>query len=332
VLNVPIGLIDTSYGGTPAEAWTRRKILESDSDFKPILDDYAQLEKNYPETKKKYDQAVAGWEKEIAKAKAEGNEPPQKPWEPTKPGSAGTPTVLYNAMISPLIPYSIAGAIWYQGEANAGRAYSYRKLLPAMIKNWRTDWGQGDFPFLIVQLANYTPVQPEPGESDWAELREAQLMTLSTPNTGLAVTIDIGDAVDIHPRNKQDVAMRLALWALAKTYGRKDIVYSGPLYNSMNVAGNAIVLNFNNIGGGLVAKSNEPLKGFAIAGEDHKFVWADANIVGDTVVVSSQKVPNPVAVRYAWANNPVCNLYNKEGLPASPFRTDDWPGVTAVKK
>jgi len=231
-------------------------------------------------------------------------------------------------MIAPLIPYGIQGAIWYQGESNASRAYQYRKLFPAMIKNWRKDWGQGDFPFLFVQLANFRAVQPDPNESDWAELREAQLMTLASPNTGMATIIDIGEANDIHPKNKQDVGKRLALWALAKTYG-KELAYSGPVYKSMDVRGSQITLHFDHIGGGLVAGGGEPLKGFAIAGADRKFVWADAKIDDDTVVVSSDQVAEPVAVRYAWADNPVCNLYNKEGLPASPFRTDQWPGVTA---
>jgi sialate O-acetylesterase len=169
--------------------------------------------------------------------------------------------------------------------------------------------------------------KPEPGDSAWAELREAQLMTLALPNTGMAVIIDIGEADNIHPKNKQDVGKRLALWALANTYGKK-LVYSGPIYKSMKIDGNSIVLSFDHVGGGLVAKGGEELKGFAVAGVDKKFVWADAKIVGDTVVVSSDQVAEPAAVRYAWADNPVCNLYNKEELPASPFRTDDWPGVT----
>ncbi|MBN2269761.1 MAG: hypothetical protein JXN61_04050, partial [Sedimentisphaerales bacterium] len=189
-------------------------------------------------------------------------------------------------------------------------------------------WGQGDFPFLFVQLANFMEVKNEPTDSGWAELREAQLRTLSVLNTGMAVIIDIGDAKDIHPKNKQDVGKRLALWALANTYGMK-MEYSGPLYKSMKVEGNKVILGFDHVGGGLVAQGDGPLKGFAIAGEDEKFVWADAKIEGGSVVVSSEQVGAPVAVRYAWADNPVCNLYNKEGLPASPFRTDDWPGVTA---
>jgi sialate O-acetylesterase len=255
---------------------------------------------------------------------------PPQPESPLQINSH-TPSALYNAMIAPLLPYRIQGAIWYQGESNAGRAYQYRRLFPTMITNWRQDWGQGDFPFVFVQLANFMATEPEPTDSEWAELREAQLMTLALPNTGMAVTIDIGEANDIHPKNKQDVGKRLALWALAKTYGR-EVVYSGPIYESMNVEGDKIVLHFDHVGGGLVAGGAEPLKGFAVVGQDHRFVWAEAEIEGETVVVSSDEVSEPVAVRYAWADNPVCNLYNQEGLPASPFRTDDWPGITSDKK
>ncbi|MGA2172103.1 MAG: sialate O-acetylesterase [Sedimentisphaerales bacterium] len=334
-LNVPIGLIHTSWGGTPAESWMSSEYLEADANFKPILRRFEETVANYPELLKKYQEAKKERDETIAKLKAEGKPVPpmQEIYEPVGKGHQYSPTGLYNGMILPIVPYGIRGAIWYQGESNAGRAYQYRTLFPAMIKNWRQTWGEGDFPFLFVQLANYKAVNPEPTESDWAELQEAQLMTLSTPNTGMAVTIDIGDANNvnnIHPPNKQDVGKRLALWALAKTYG-KDIVYSGPIYKSMTVEGNKVVLSFNNVGGGLVAKG-DLLKGFAIAGADKKFVWADAKIEGDTIVVSSDKIGEPAAVRYAWANNPVCNLYNKEGLPATPFRTDDWPGITMYRK
>lgn len=246
---------------------------------------------------------------------------------PQSPAGPNRPTVLYNAMIHPLIPFTIRGVIWYQGESNASRAYQYRTLFPTLIKDWRQNWDEGTFPFLYVQLANYQAVRAQPGESDWAELREAQTMALSLPNTGMAVTIDIGEADDIHPKNKQEVGERLSLIARNLVYG-EDITYSGPLYKSMTRDGDVIRVSFTHVDGGLVVKGGGALKGFAIAGDDKQFYWANARIDGDQVVVSSEDVLNPVAVRYAWADNPICNLYNEAGLPASPFRTDDWPGVT----
>jgi sialate O-acetylesterase len=241
-------------------------------------------------------------------------------------------TVLYNGMIAPVIPYGIKGAIWYQGESNAGRAYQYRTLLPTMIGDWRSRWGEGNFPFFIVQLANFQPTKAQPAEDAWAELREAQAMTAATvKNSAIASAIDIGDAVDIHPKNKQEVGRRLALDALATVY-RQKVEYSGPTYKSMAKEENAIRLTFSHVGGGLMARTGDKLTGFEIAGPDRHFVWADARIDGDTIVVSSPDVPNPTAVRYGWAINPVVNLYNKAGLPANPFRTDDYPGVTANAK
>lgn len=254
---------------------------------------------------------------------------PGRPEEPVlRAGNPNIPTVLYNAMIAPLVPYGIQGAIWYQGESNANRAHQYRSLFPAMIADWRKQWGQANFPFVYVQLANFMERNPEPGESAWAELREAQLMALDVPDTGMATTIDIGEANDIHPQNKQDVGKRLALWA-RHLAGGESLVYSGPLYRSHTITGNAVHLAFVHIGGGLTTPGGAPLTGFAIAGADRMFVWAEARIEGDTVVVSSPQVSQPMAVRYGWANNPACNLYNTEGLPASPFRTDTWPGITA---
>jgi sialate O-acetylesterase len=240
------------------------------------------------------------------------------------------PTVLHNAMIAPLHPIRFKGAIWYQGESNAGRGFQYRSLMKLLIKDWRSKWGTdgvpSDFPFYWVQLANFTPAPEQPGESSWAELREAQTMALSVPGTGQAVAIDIGEANDIHPKNKQEVGRRLALNALAKNYG-KQVEYSGPVYREMKREGNQIRLLFD-YAEGLEARGGK-LKQFAIAGADKKFVWADAKIDGDVVVVSSPEISEPVAVRYAWAHNPAgCNLYNGAGLPASPFRTDDWKGVT----
>ncbi|MEM6345717.1 MAG: sialate O-acetylesterase [Bacteroidota bacterium] len=244
-------------------------------------------------------------------------------------GPNDQPTLLYNGMIAPLLPYGIKGAIWYQGESNAGRAEAYQKLFPAMIENWREDWGY-EFPFFWVQLANFKAAKEQAEDSDWAELREAQSMTLSLPKTGEAVIIDIGEADDIHPRNKQDVGLRLALAALHVAY-EQEIVYSGPRFKKASFRSGKATLEFEHIGSGLVANDRYGyLKGFAIAGEDRQWHWAQAYIEGDKVVVSSSNVANPVAVRYAWADNPDdANLYNAEGLPASPFRTDDWPMITA---
>jgi len=281
----------------------------------------------------------------------------QKASLPTLPPGLPQPqyqaSKLYNAMVNPIIPYAITGVVWYQGESNAGRSWQYRTAFPLMIESWRSKWGQGVFPFYFVQLANFMAKTSTPGESGWAELRDAQLSTLKLPKTGQAVIIDVGDAGDIHPRNKQVPGERLAAIALANTYGKK-VEFSGPIYKSMKAEDGKIVLNFPHVGGGLVAKPvpdtyvvksatsetapltrNSPqsqLEGFAICGADHKWVWADAKIDGDSVVVWSDKVPQPVAVRYAWANNPTCNLYNTEGFPASPFRTDDFPAATAAAK
>ena len=482
-LKVPIGLIDSSWGGTPAEAWTSHDALVASPELKPILDRYESGLNMLPQAKEAYAQALAQWEEknlyidagnkgealgyaepststdgwskmdlpqqfetagllidgaiwfrkvlEVPEAWAGkdlvlnltpiddqdvtyfngkkvgsiGRETPNSYMVPRKysvPGSlvhggrnviavrvfdsAGeggfsrggamsiapkgaaetevislrgawdykvelalepkhpdwgsrpeavgvsnqnNPSVLYNAMIAPLVPFAIRGAIWYQGESNAGRAYQYRTLFPIMIRNWRSAW-RSEFPFYFVQLANWHANKAEPDESDWAELREAQTMTLREPQTGMAVTIDIGDENDIHPRNKLDVGRRLAAWALAGTYGQK-VVPSGPLFDRFNVEGDKIRIRFKH-GAGLKTSDGGALKGFAIAGEDRRFVWADARIDGDSVIVSSPKVTKPVAVRYGWADNPLANLYNTAGLPASPFRTDDWPGVTATRR
>ncbi len=239
------------------------------------------------------------------------------------------PANIYNGVLKSHLGYGIRGAIWYQGESNAGRAYQYRDLFPLMISNWRDEWGQGDFPFYWVQLADFLAEQPQPGESNWAELREAQTMTLDRlPKSGQAVIIDIGEGRDIHPRNKVDVGRRLARLALANDYGI-DVAAHSPRYKSMEKQASSIVLTFDHIDRGWRPFDvNHPV-GFAIAGEDKKFVWADAKILPDNrIEVSSPEVSNPVAVRYAWADNPVCNLFDGAGLPLTPFRTDDWPGLT----
>ncbi len=326
-LNVPVGLIQTCWGGTPAEAWTRHEVLAADTESRPIVERFEQAWSNYLQKMDDYSGKLCDWLSAAKQAHVKGGHTPEEPKKPGSPRRSKAPSQLYNAMIAPLISYGIRGAIWYQGESNVSRAYQYRKLFPAMIGNWRNDWGQGDFPFYYVQIAPFRYGEEFAG----AELREAQLMALSLPNTGMAVTMDVGDVGDIHPKNKQDVGRRLALWALAKTYGREGIVYSGPIYRSMRIEGDKIRLFFDHVGGGLVAKGG-PLTHFTIAGKDRNFVEVKAEIDGDTILVSSDKIKKPVAVRFAWSNTAVPNLFNRAGLPASSFRTDDWPGVTVNEK
>ncbi|MEO6520067.1 MAG: sialate O-acetylesterase [Mucilaginibacter sp.] len=251
------------------------------------------------------------------------------PEGPTPIDGPNRTTVLYNAMINPFTQIAIKGVIWYQGETNSDRAYQYRTLFPLLITDWRKRWGIGDFPFYFVQLANWTPSKITPAESAWAELREAQLKTLALPNTGMAVTVDVGDEKNIHYKNKQEVGRRLALVALAKSYG-DTTEYSGPLFKAAQVEANQVRISFSH-GNGLKA-ANGDLKGFAIAGNDKKYYWATAKIENNQVVVSAPEVPQPLFVRYAWDTNPVCNLYNASGLPASPFRTDDFPAITFGKR
>lgn len=295
-LDRPIGLINDSWGGTLCEAWTSAEPLAADPDYAAIL----------------------------ARGEAANKDEKQK-------NSPNRPSVLYNGMIAPIVPYGIKGAIWYQGEGNTGRAEQYQKLLPTMIADWRKQFGQGDFPFYVVQLANFLARDNAPVESAWAELREAQWLTgVNTPNAGTAIIIDIGEEKDIHPKNKQDVGKRLAYLALKNTYG-KDIPSQGPVFKKLTVNGNKAHVSFDHVHGGLVSKGDE-LKGFAICGEDKKWVWAKATIEGDTVVLEAKEVAQPVAVRYGWANNPEVSLYNKAGLPAGPFRSDNFKGVTTGNK
>ena len=308
-LGVPVGLINDAWGGSAAEAWVRRELLEKDPKYKDLMASWVEREKQY----------------ESADANAKKN------MEGLMRGNA-RPGNIYNGALKPTIGYGIRGAIWYQGESNAGRAYQYRDLFPLMIQSWRDEWGQGDFPFYWVQLADFMAEKPEPSDSGWAELREAQTMTLSRlPKTGQAVIIDIGEGKDIHPRNKQGVAKRLARLALAQDYGRSDIAHKSPTYKAMKVDGDKVTITFDNVnGGGFRPFDVQEARGFTVAGEDKKFYNAQAKVTGpNTVEVRCDKVSTPVAVRYAWADNPVVNLYDNAGLPVTPFRTDDWPGVTA---
>jgi len=329
-LKLPVGLINSSVGGTPIQSWIGVKAQQDVPELAPTIEQLNKAIAAYdPEAaKERYETALAKWEKTVKAAKDKtqrDNLNRQKPRPPQDPRLAnGSPGRLFNGMIAPLAPYAIRGAIWYQGEANAGGWKIYGLQLRTMIAEWRALWNESDFPFLFVQLPNYMAPQQKPGEpGGWALIREQFVKTLSMVNTGMAITIDVGDAKNIHPTNKQEVGRRLALWALAKTYD-KDVVASGPLYKSMRTDGDKIVVEFDYADGGLAVRKGEQLKGFAIAGADKKFVWAEAKVVGNTVVVSSPDVELPVAVRYAWANNPECNLISKAGLPASPFRTDDW--------
>jgi sialate O-acetylesterase len=319
-LDVPIGLIDDAWGGSACEAWVRRDLLAGDPKYQALMARWDKIEKAA---------AAAGTESE--KPKADAKAKAQSPAAQLRGNSR--PANIYNGVLKPTIGYGMRGVIWYQGESNASRAYQYRDLFPLMIQSWRDEWKIGDFPFYWVQLADYRAEKPEPVESDWAELREAQTMTMSRlPNTGEAVIVDLGEVQDIHPRNKQDVAMRLARWALARDYGIK-VPYQSPTYKTMEKQGNKIVVSLDHVGAGLKAFDVPQIRGFAIAGSDRKFVWADAKLVGnDKVEVWSDQVSEPVAVRYAWADNPVCNLYSREGLPLTPFRTDDWTGMTAESR
>ena len=325
---VPVGLIHTSWGGTPAEAWTSRKALEAEPSLRYLVQHQERALQDYPKALEKYIEEIQKYRAAVERAETQGRDLPSAPQPPANPArNPMTATTLYNGMIAPLLPYAIRGAIWYQGESNAGRAYEYRTLLPTMIQDWRAAWKEGDFPFLIVQLAPFMQIKKEPAESAWAELREAQLLTtLRVPQTAEAVIVDVGEEYDIHPRKKAPVGARLALAARALAYGEK-VEYSGPVYKDMKVGGNKIVLDFTHVDGGLVAKGGA-LTGFTIAGKDRKFVRARAEIQADQVVVSSSQVADPVAVRYGWADYPVVNLWNKAGLPATPFRTDDFPMVT----
>lgn len=336
-LGVPVGLIHSSWGGTPAEAWTSLEALDAVPSLKHYGEKARAAVKAHGEYDPKaaaaaYDKAMTKWKTDADKAKADGKPAPKQPAKPgAKPAdlNAHTPGVLYNAMIFPLLNFKVKGAIWYQGESNAGRAFEYRTLLTTMIKDWRARF-DGDLPFMIVQLA---PFHGNGNIPDYAELRDAQLFAATTlPKTGIAVITDVGDEKDIHPKPKQPVGERLALAALGIEYGKK-IEYYGPVLKEVAYKSGSATLTFAHVGGGLVAKGGD-LVGFTVAGKDGKFHPAKAMIMGDTVVLSSEFVPEPAAVRYGWVNfaKPTLNLFNKDGLPATPFRTDDEPYTTQPKK
>jgi sialate O-acetylesterase len=314
-LNVPIGLLESFWGGTPAESWTSLHTLSSDASLMPVFASRSKMVDAEEAMGLRMEQEERDYQKAVEQAKADGKPEPGRQWHPDF--NAWAPAALFNGMIAPLTPYPIRGAIWYQGEANSGeRAPLYAHLFQSMITDWRRAWDEGDFPFLFVQIANWTT---EP-DGRWPEVRDAQRRALALRNTGMAVTIDIGDAVDIHPKNKLDVGLRLARAARAISFGEK-VEWSGPLYRSLTHEDHALRVWFDHAAG-LTAKGG-PLVGFEVAGADGKYVTADAKIDGTSVIVSSATVLDPVSVRYAWAPNPACNLYNKEGLPASPFQAPE---------
>lgn len=314
--DVAFGIIQSAWGGTPAEAWTSLRAISTDPALSGMPGAFAQ---GAIEAKSSQAALLADWEQRAKAAKAAGQEAPRKPRTPRPLQPQQRPAALFNAMIAPLTPYPIRGAIWYQGENNAGRGQGllYRRLFRALIEDWRRAWGAGDFPFLFVQLANFGRVSEE---TTWPEVREAQAMALGLARTGMAVTIDIGNSTDIHPRNKQDVGRRLALAARAIAYGETELPHSGPLFRQATRDGSALRLWFDHAAGGLEARGGS-LEGFEIAGADGDFVAAEARIDGETVVVSNPRIAAPVAARYAWAADPAANLFNRAGLPASPFRT-----------
>ena len=322
-LDVPIGLIDNAWGGSAAEAWVPWESLEGEALYEPLVQKYRDLESNYDHAavQANYQTRLEQW--------VENGKKGNRPRAPRNPMTGNHRIAnLYYGCLTPIIGFPIRGVIWYQGESNSGRAYQYRDLFPRMIQKWRSDWNQGDFPFYWVQLADFRNEVDQPGDSSWAELREAQTMATSLPNTGQAVIVDLGEASDIHPRDKQNVAKRLARLALSNDYGL-DVTGESPTFEKASFNDGKATIDFANVGGGLDTFDVPKIKGFVIAGDDKTFVPADAKIVDrDTVEVSSPDVSNPVAVRYGWADNPIVNFQNKEGLPVTPFRTDDFKGVT----
>lgn len=320
-LNVPIGLITIAYGASTAQAWTSRAALQANPELAPMLEAYATACSEYDSgvAKTKFEEALKKWELAAEKAKAEGKNPPRKPAFKDPRQDQHNPAVLYNGMVAPVAPYSFRGAIWYQGESNGYNSQLYLELMKTLIADWRKTFGN-DFPFLFVQLAGHKApsTQPVQGNSQPARVRDAQLATLAIPNTAMATAVDVGDEKDIHPKNKQEVGRRLALAALGTAYGQM-IVYSGPIATSATRDGSIVRIKFNHVGGGLVGKT-DTLTGFAMAGDDGKFAFANAKIDGDSVIVQSVEVAAPTEVRFGWHDHPQIVLYNKEGLPASPFK------------
>ncbi len=315
-LNVPVGLIDSSWGGTPAESWTSLSSLSADAALMPVFSEWSRMNSVLTVTKLRRDKQLAEWRDAVARAKADGKPGPGFPWK-ANDGGEWAPASLFNAMIAPLTAFPIRGAIWYQGESNASkeRAPLYKRLFETMIQDWRRAWNQEDLPFFFVQLANYKTGP----DSRWPDLREAQRQTLELRNTGMAVTIDIGTPTNIHPPNKQDVGLRLALAARAIAYG-EHIEYSGPTVERATAEGSVVRVAFKHTSKGIVAHGGQ-LTGFEIAGKDGVFKAAEARLEGNEVIVSNVSIAAPTQVRYGWADNPQCNLFNTDGLPASPFRT-----------
>lgn len=317
-LQVPIGLINSSVGGTPIESWIAAEAQARVPALKADADKEMRDAPSEEAAREQYERSLERWRQQAAKAKASGQAAPRRPQDPAvQKQRRGGPGGLFNGKIAPLIPYTIRGVLWYQGEANSrpGKGSLYQHQLALLVSDWRERWGE-ELPFAWVQLPNFA----RDGE-DWLLVRESMLKTLRLPRTGMAITIDIGDPKDIHPKNKQEVGRRLAMWAFGAVYGRSEIATSGPLPSSHRIREGAVEVTFRHADGGLQAKG-ERLTGFEVAGEDGMWVSAEARIDGDTVIVSTPKIPHPVAARYAWATNPVCNLYNGQGLPASPFRTE----------
>jgi len=319
---VPIGLINSSWGGTQIEEWMSASALKADPAGTEIYARWDKLLASYPARVAAHKIALEKWQAASDAAKAAG-EPfkRRKPITPEGPGSRWMPAGMYNAMIYPLLPGGIAGVLWYQGEENGPRASEYRTLFPEMIRQWRADFGQGDFPFYFVQLANFARGGADKTHMQWAFLREAQTLALQLPQTGMAVTIDIGDPLNVHPKNKQEVGRRLALLYRAQVRG-ENVEYSGPVFAGIKTHGGAVEIALTHAAG--LTAGGHPLTAFEIAGADQVFRPATAEISGETVKLSSPDVPAPVAVRYAWRNAPDACLFNGAGLPASPFRSDTW--------